>query len=556
MRVPRPPLAVWLPLLATVLAGLGLLAAPMPELARTLPTEDGFYALSVARHLGMGNGITIDGTMETSGFQPLWVALTAPLYALVDGDRVLGLRLTQLFGTVLWLAFAAAIGAAARDLARRHGIRDDAAWLVAVIVAIGSVSVFRAFHNGLETGLTLLVLACAVLVVDRTERWTPGRTAAVGALLGALVWARLDAVFFVMALGAVALWRGRSAPRSVLAPLAACAIAAVLIVPWLLWSVHVDGNVVPSSGRAQATHILPERNAHSAVRAIGAWILAPGFRPSMHVEDLHSTVISFLALGLLGVAVAAVARRAGGLRAGPGTSALALYLVILFGYYTFRHSAWWFQDRYLAPMLVLAVPWVAAALALVLADRRRLSAFAIVVAALNLPLYGALLAAPPGLPPDWAAWASNTGTHPNDNWEQAEWALERVRPECDIGGLETGTLLYFRDRVTNLDGKVNADALRARETGTMPQYADERGLDVLVDIATGIRRVTRDRRGPWRRVDSFGYRHYAYVREGREWCIRSAGEPAEDAARQVSQDREHPPQQARRVHRVRAVPQP
>src|SRR3954447_1376595 len=206
MSAPARPVA-WIAaalLLAGVLAGATLAFAPAAQLPRAPPTEDGFYALSVARHLALGDGITADGVTSTNGFQPLWSFLCAPLYALAGGDRILGLRLTQLLGTLLWLAFAGILGVYARDLARRHGLRGDVAAAVAVVVALGSVSVFRLFHNGLETGLLLVLVCAAVVVLDRGGAWTARRVVGVGLLLGAIAWARLDAVAFVAAVGAVA----------------------------------------------------------------------------------------------------------------------------------------------------------------------------------------------------------------------------------------------------------------------------------------------------------------------------------------------------------------
>src|SRR5258708_7896479 len=40
-------------------------------------TEDGYYALSVARNLAAGRGLTIDGIHLTNGFQPLFTILEA-----------------------------------------------------------------------------------------------------------------------------------------------------------------------------------------------------------------------------------------------------------------------------------------------------------------------------------------------------------------------------------------------------------------------------------------------------------------------------------------------
>jgi hypothetical protein len=518
---PRP--ASWLAaalLLAGVLAGAALAFAPPADLARTAPTEDGFYALAVARHLGLGDGVTADGLSATNGFQPLWSLLCAPLYAAVGGDRVLGLRLTQLLGSLLWLAFGGLLAVYARDVARRHGLRGDVAAAVAAVVALGSVSVFRLFHNGLETGLLLVLVCAAVAVLDRGGRWTARRVLAIGVLLGAIAWARLDAVAFVAGVGAVAAAGAvarRSAPSA--APLAACALAAALLVPWLAYGVSLDGHLVPSGGRAQALappHI--DLNAHAAVRAVGAWILAPAFRPSLHPGHLANTAVGALAVGVLACAVLAVRRRAGRLRPGPGTAALWVYVLFLVGYYTIAHGAFWFRDRYLAAVLVLAVPWLACAIEAYV-PRRALPGLAIVVAALNLPLFGVLLAAPPTRP-SWAATASNMGTHPNLNWDQAAWTLEHVRPGCRVGAIESGTLLYFRDNTLNLDGKVNPAVLRARVNGTLGRYLDRAGVDVLIDFPRALRVGMGPRPSAWRAPRRADEPFMAAVRRGRERCLR------------------------------------
>ena len=46
---------------------------------------------------------------------------------------------------------------------------------------------------------------------------------------------------------------------------------------------------------------------------------------------------------------------------GPGTLALALYVAFLAVYYTLQSGAWWLDDRYLAPAVLLSVPLLAAA---------------------------------------------------------------------------------------------------------------------------------------------------------------------------------------------------
>jgi hypothetical protein len=137
----------------------------------------------------------------------------------------------------------------------------------------------------------------------------------------------------------------------------------------------------------------------------------------------------------------------------------------------------------------------------------------------NVPLLGVLIAAP-RTPPDWATPLGNLGTHPDYNYDQTTWALAHVKPSCTMGGFESGTLGYFRDRVLNLDGKVDAAALDARLAGRTPAFVHARGVSVMVDIPSGIARATRGRPpGEWRHVQHLG-RFEVWVRTDRISCLR------------------------------------
>jgi hypothetical protein len=522
LRALRRP-AVLVPLLVTLGAALWMHAAPADELARTLPTEDAYYALSVARQAALGNGITADGIHETNGFQPLWVALNVPLYALAGGDRITGLRLSQLLSTGLWLAFVVLLALQARALVRRHGGEGATAAAAAAIVAAGSVSIFRLFHNGLETGVVLVALAAAVLVLDRWERWTARRVVLAGLLLGAAAWARLDAVAFAIAFAAVAVvraWRAHDL-RQAIPTLAACALAALVLSPWLAYNVSLDGSPMPSSGKAEGAHVDVGHNIDSGLRAVSAWAAPPLLRPSMHFTDVPvSEVLAVIAIALTLLAVRYVRRRRRE-PLGHGTVALALFTAFLVGWYVFNFGPWWFMERYLAPVLLLTVPFVASALELSRPRPRALAWVAGVVLVANVPLLAVLASGPTWPPPAWSARDSNLGTHTNLNYEdQLAWVREHVSPDCVVGAYETGTLLYFRDRTVNLDGKVDHEALEARMAGRAPDYVDERGVDVMVDIRSGIDRGLRGRRDRWRLVE-MQWRYEAWVRTRREAaCLR------------------------------------
>jgi hypothetical protein len=49
--------------------------------------DDGFYAFKIAENIAHGKGATFDGIHPTTGFQPLYVLLLVPVFAL-SGDNL------------------------------------------------------------------------------------------------------------------------------------------------------------------------------------------------------------------------------------------------------------------------------------------------------------------------------------------------------------------------------------------------------------------------------------------------------------------------------------
>jgi len=62
---------------------------------------------------------------------------------------------------------------------------------------------------------------------------------------------------------------------------------------------------------------------------------------------------------------------------------------------------------------------------------------------------------------------------------QAVLVAEHVPPEDVVAAGQSGTLGFLRDRVVNVDGKVNPEALKWR--GRIPEYLDARGIRWFVD---------------------------------------------------------------------------
>src|SRR5262249_21989977 len=107
--------------LAAVLA-TGFMALTLRPAAHVFDmplTEDGYYALAVARNIARGGGITIDGEHGTSGFQPLFTFAQAAMFWLADrfapGDDALAVRFVVALHFLVHAATALLIGLIARD---------------------------------------------------------------------------------------------------------------------------------------------------------------------------------------------------------------------------------------------------------------------------------------------------------------------------------------------------------------------------------------------------------------------------------------------------------
>jgi hypothetical protein len=79
--------------LAGTLQRLAILRREPQEILARYGSDDMFYYTEIARHFAIGRALSFDGVHETSGVQPLWLALLAPWASLLEGRPALALRL-------------------------------------------------------------------------------------------------------------------------------------------------------------------------------------------------------------------------------------------------------------------------------------------------------------------------------------------------------------------------------------------------------------------------------------------------------------------------------
>jgi hypothetical protein len=472
----RADRVAWIVIGVVLVATLTLAFRPDDVLPERPLTEDAYYAFAVARNLALGRGVTIDGVHATNGFQPLFTLLCVPAYWLTGGGLVASLRVVLL---VSWAIFAAAVWAAG-DVARRLVApeRAAAARAFASLAYAGGAYLYFQHFDGLETGLELLLGLLVVRAWLKGEgESTPG-AARLGALLGLLVLARIDQALLVAGFVLV-LALDRATPDGWRRAVTAGAVAVAVSSPWWLYNRLGFGSFVPTSGSAQqAWELSPGRlvaAADAVMMALAPMASLPGSTTAietlpwklLRVGLAIALIVALRQAGRSGALAPdpVIARRLRQLGGAVGVAALGFAV-----YYVGGSYATWHYPRYFAP---LALP-TCVGIGVVLARAPR----GVRLAA--IPLLPALLAA--------ALVDLNTaGAWRHSAFYAAQLPLVRDHVPADavLASWQSGTLGYFRERVINLDGKVNADALRRKDD--MPTYLREQGVDWLVDWPSNVR---------------------------------------------------------------------
>jgi hypothetical protein len=457
---------------ASILVAVGIaLATAHPRFCLgTLVGDDAGYYLAIARNYCLGHGFSFDRLRPTNGFNPLMPLLLIPLdRALAPGyDLVSCFRIGAL---VTWGALALGWWPLHRLAGRvfdAHGFPADARGL-----AVAAVGFFYAGFVGLKGyyGMdAFLVLLLGLVYLERVSRHgllARGRLAALGegALLGAIVLARVDSLPFTAAAFAGMLFASRARPGALAAIAGRLAACVAVVAPYLAWNRIGFGEWLPISARLKTS--FPQFDPARSLDIV--------LRSSLNPVDKLALFVALAAsAGWLVVAATRMRRppiEEPGARQAMGVCALYLVARIVWLLLFSRLDV---QGSY----FVLAHPFVALS-ALVLAHRlggaRAASAAAAGVALLTLCLAGAKLAA---IGPQVRAIAAGSG----DEWALGRRLHDAVSDGDVLYGGALGLIGFAADRPwINGDGVANdrayQDTIRA---GRLAALLEHEGVTHLV----------------------------------------------------------------------------
>lgn len=424
--------------------------------------DDAYYYFTVARNLAHGHGFTIDGVHWTSGFQPLWGLLTG-LFFLIPWERA-SFAAVYLASLACWLGSALLL---LRFVERGSSVPVDRfSRLIIVALFLGERHLSSLYVNGLETGLHLvLVLALLVAFQSYFQRAPErGDAARLGVVAGLAMLARNDAVFLVGFLLLPLLFRRRWRDLAIIV-----GIGSVLLLPWLAYCQWVIGSPVPQSGIATSDAV-----RHVSAPAVTQYALAVATIPLLFFKMASTMWDHPLAAALIG-GVLLLGALIFALRPIEKASrscllALAAFAIVLMIYYPTVSAAIQFYDRYFASVKLLLL--ILLALLMVRLQGRTIFTCAALAAVLlafatNIGQIGNNIGAP---------WLSHMG-QPMLEFLNSPLAKDGSR----LGMMESGRFGYvLPDRVTNLDGKMNVEALAALRSGRMVDYLKAQKFDHIL----------------------------------------------------------------------------
>lgn len=470
-RAPAPKLALALAVFGTLLR-LGLAFRDPIAIDRLFMPDDAYYTLTIARSIAEGHGPSMDGVHLTNGFQPLLAFLLVP-FAHVRTALVVG-ALSD--GITAWCL--------ARLAQRFVATRNDAtfAGIAAALIWALSPSAIATSMNGLETSLSLACLAGALVAFDAKKAWT-------GALLGLCLLARVDSVFFVLAMGVALVWREgfkRAAMHAVL--------AGIVVAPWWAYSIAHFGTVIPESGAAVREQAMMYRDAGMVVRDQVAWATGAVFGPPFIDVTPLREFLGATASGVgMAVGVALVAGAVYLLRQAwcarneresesAVVAILTVHALCIFLFYALYLPATWFFRRYLVPVHLL----VAVLVAVRVTKHRAWLAWPVVAIVSIAPFFFAS----PRITPDQGHHGAKGYFAP------AEDILAHAPPDARIGSFQSGALSWLApSRVINLDGVVDHEARRALHESRLAEFARARGMTHFADWDVNVKRF-QERAGP------------------------------------------------------------
>jgi hypothetical protein len=249
--------------------------------------------------------------------------------------------------------------------------------------------------------------------------------------------------------------------------------ALLISSPWWWYNYSLFGSVMPQSGLSESLDDELVRNAWMALTVFTDALSVFFFLPkAIEVSNLVS--IGWFVVVVIGLWFVNVKTRFfGAVQRSIHYFALMPLIFVCIGfavYYILFFSAPHFIPRYFQPFRIffvilaaVALPHIAEQVRNSRSGKRLLRLFLLAAFLFSFVRYG------------YAFYLDYVG----EFYQMGKWALKT--PDAKIGMYQSGTVGFIAPNITNLDGKVNHEALEARQYGHFGAYIASQRFDYIAD---------------------------------------------------------------------------
>lgn len=443
-----------------------------------LTFDDAYYYFGISENLAGGAGSTFDGINPTNGYHPLWMLVSAPVFALgfegATAVRVLlmgqfmawGVSLVILAGMVS--DFVNGWPRLADQTYRTARSRATATLAVVFVLVTGNPFVVKTFVNGLESGITVVLYMLLLMAVVRadgdviSEDTTRASRWGIAVLLALLFLGRTDAALVIACLGIWSLPHAIRGGRPALGRLLdVFALPVAVIVGYLVTNAVVFGHPLQVSGLVKQANPTPLR-CLLAIGVVAAAVATGAFTRRLHQHDgsrLPRTVAMLRTSGWF-----------------------ASFTILAVGYYTVLTVQQWLW--YFAPIVLMLIVLLLTCTADLLegaavegaADswKRSVAPIQLLIVA---PLLMLLALQVRSFTDD------DTRSIQLANQQAAKWIDAHLPEGAVLASWDAGVVGYYSDRpVVNLDGVVNShEYAEAIAADTRDELLRDEGVGFVVN---------------------------------------------------------------------------
>jgi hypothetical protein len=439
--------------------------------------EDAYYTFSVAKNIANGHGISADGENLTNGFQPLYTFLIVPAFVLTNNDY-LSIRIIFILMLLVLFLSAYLFGLIIRDsLLAILGIGSQELFWIAFFIYLSSLLLIINYLNGLETGLLLLCVLSFIRYYQKLQEFNLKNIPVLGIILGLLVLIRIDAVFFVIIFSISLIFHKdiRIKTRIIYAIILSF-ISLLISSPWWIYNYTVFNSIMPTSGQAQFEFgIFYYRLFYLS----DAW--TQNLSPFTYTFDrfLHGWSGVIIRLMIIGTLTFYINKQLTGKfknlfksntiakRTYQIILVIAIYTIVLSIWYFFFSSAGHFYLRYIVIMSIIGQFVFVIFIAIIFKKFKRI--FYLIPTALALIILAVVL-----------LFHTELMLNKSQFFKYQLQLVKKYVPEKEyVAAGQSGTLGFFRQRVVNLDGKVNNEALIYKDR--IVKYLDKKKIHWICD---------------------------------------------------------------------------